>query len=162
MFTIYKQMYILGGLSLHGSEQLYLIKGDVLPISIRKTLEVKRLLDAGNVKTIHDAVEQVGISRSVYYKFKDKIFPFNAATFQKVITISLLLEHRPGILSKVLQFVADKEGNVITINQSIPLQGIANVVLSMDTANMRLTTTEFLEELLQVDGVNRAVVVGQG
>jgi len=154
-------MYILGGLRLHGNEQFYLIQGDVLPISIRKTLEVKRLLDAGNVKTIHEAVEQVGISRSVYYKYKDKIFPFNAVTFQKVITISLLLEHRPGILSKVLQFVADKDGNVITINQSMPLQGIANVVLSMDTANMRLTTTEFLEELLNVDGVNRAIVVGQ-
>lgn len=144
-----------------GSEKFYLIQKDILPISIRKTLEVKRLLETGCVKTIHDAAEQVGISRSVYYKYKDKIFPFNAATYQKVITISLLLEHQPGILSKVLQFVADKGGNVITINQSIPLQGIANVVLSIDSIYMKLTTTEFLDELVKVKGVNRAVVVGQ-
>lgn len=146
---------------MHGSEKFYLIQDDVLPISIRKTMEVKKLLHSGQFKTIQEAVDQVGISRSVYYKYKDKIFPFNAATYQKVITVSLLLEHRPGILSRVLQFVADKGGNVITINQSIPLQGIANVVLSIDLAQLQQSTTYFLEELINVDGVRRAVIVGE-
>lgn len=93
-----------------GSEQFYLIQGDVLPISIRKTLEVKRLLDAGNVKTIHDAVEQVGISRSVYYKYKDKIFPFNAATFQKVITISYCWNIDRGFYQKCCSLWQIKKG----------------------------------------------------
>lgn len=146
---------------MHGSEKFYLIQDDVLPISIRKMMEVKKLLNSGQFKTIQEAVNQVGISRSVYYKYKDKIFPFNTATYQKVITVSLLLEHRPGILSRVLQFVADKGGNVITINQSIPLQGIANVVLSIDLAQLQQSTTYFLEELINVDGVRRAVIVGE-
>ncbi|MFZ3590010.1 ACT domain-containing protein [Bacillus sp. DJP31] len=143
-------------------EKYYLIRGDILPESIYKTVEAKKLLESGEVETINHAVEKVGISRSAYYKYKDKIFPFNAATYQQIITISLILEHKSGVLSMVLRFVADKSGNVLTINQSIPLQGIANVVLSVDTALLNLPTTEFLEELQQINGVKKVVVVGQG
>lgn len=145
-----------------GSEEFYLIKEEILPDSIRRTLKAKKYLESGRVKTVNEAAEKAGISRSVYYKYKDKIFPFNAATYQKVITVSLILEHRPGVLSKVLQFVAAMKGNVITINQSIPLQGLANVVLSIDSARITVKTTEFIDRLVKINGVQRAVVVGEG
>lgn len=145
-----------------GSEEFYLIKEEILPDSIRRTLKAKKYLESGRVKTVNEAAEKAGISRSVYYKYKDKIFPFNAATYQKVITVSLILEHRPGVLSKVLQFVAVMKGNVITINQSIPLQGLANVVLSIDSARITVKTTEFIDRLVKINGVQRAVVVGEG
>lgn len=162
MYTIQKQLYTLGGLVLDGSEEFYLIKEEILPDSIRRTLKAKKYLESGRVKTVNEAAEKAGISRSVYYKYKDKIFPFNAATYQKVITVSLILEHRPGVLSKVLQFVAVMKGNVITINQSIPLQGLANVVLSIDSARITVKTTEFIDRLVKINGVQRAVVVGEG
>ncbi len=162
MYTIQKQLYTLGGLVLDGSEEFYLIKEEILPDSIRRTLKAKKYLESGRVKTVNEAAEKAGISRSVYYKYKDKIFPFNAATYQKVITVSLILEHRPGVLSKVLQFVAAMKGNVITINQSIPLQGLANVVLSIDSARITVKTTEFIDRLVKINGVQRAVVVGEG
>jgi chorismate mutase len=143
-------------------EQYYLIRGDILPESIYKTVEAKKLFETGEVETVNQAVDKVGLSRSAYYKYKDKIFPFNAATYQQIVTISFILEHKSGVLSQVLRFIADKSGNVLTINQSIPLQGIANVVLSVDTAILILPTTEFVEELQQIDGVKKVVVVGQG
>lgn len=143
-------------------EKYYLIHGDILPEAIYKTVEAKRLVETGEVETINQAVEKVGLSRSAYYKYKDKIFPFNAATYQQIITISFILEHRSGVLSQMLRFVAEKSGNVLTINQSIPLQGIANVVLSVDTANLNLPSTDFIEDLQNIDGVKKVVIVGQG
>ncbi|WP_033827431.1 ACT domain-containing protein [Bacillus andreraoultii] len=142
-------------------EEFYLIRADVLPEAIYKTVEAKKLIETGEVNTINEAVERVNLSRSAFYKYKDKIFPFNAATYQKIITISLILEHRPGILSEVLKFVANKKGNILTINQSIPLQGIANVVYSIDTSNLITSATEFIEDLKLVDGVRKVIIVGQ-
>ncbi|WP_246945186.1 ACT domain-containing protein [Bacillus pinisoli] len=143
-------------------EKFYLISSDILPESILKTVEAKKLFESGEVETVNQAVERVDLSRSAYYKYKDKIFPFNAATYQQIITISFTLEHKSGVLSQLLRFVAEKGGNILTINQSIPLQGIANVVLSVDTAALLIPTSEFVEEIQQIDGVKKVVIVGQG
>lgn len=143
-------------------ELFYLIRADILPESIIKTIEAKKLLDSGEAETVNEAVERVGLSRSAYYKYKDGIFPFNSMMREVIITVSLNLEHRAGVLSQVLKFVAEKGGNILTINQTIPLQGMANVAMSIDTGQLNLPTTEFLDEVNALDGVKRAVIVGRG
>ncbi|QQE73282.1 ACT domain-containing protein [Brevibacillus composti] len=143
-------------------EKFYLIRADILPESIAKTIEAKKLLDSGEVDTVNEAVERVGLSRSAFYKYKDSIFPFNAMMSEKIMTITFALEHRSGLLSRVLQFVADQGGNVLTINQTIPLQGIANITLSVDMANLKVPSTEFLEGLQEINGVRKAMIVGRG
>lgn len=157
-------MYFLGGqITLDkNKETFYLIRADILPESIEKTIEAKNLLERGDVETIQQAVDQVGLSRSAFYKYKDAIYPFNVMMKQKIITVSLNLEHRAGVLSKMLSFIAVSRGNVLTINQTIPLQGLANVVLTIETAQMDLSVTQLSEELRQQDGVQKVVVVGQG
>lgn len=143
-------------------EMYYLIRSDILPESIQKTIEAKRLLEKGEVLTIQQAVEKVGLSRSAYYKYKDAIHPFNAAMKQQILTIALQVEHRAGILSQILSFIAAQRGNVLTINQNIPLQGLANVVLSIETAQMDLEATELLELLHAIDGIQEVHIIGQG
>lgn len=143
-------------------EKFFLIRSDILPESIAKTIEVKKLLESGEVETVNEAVELVGISRSAFYKYKDGIFPFNAMMSEKIMTITFTLEHRSGVLSKVLQYVAEQGGNVLTINQTIPLQGIANVSMSVDMAHLRISSTEFLDGLQEIKGVRKAMIVGRG
>lgn len=143
-------------------EKFYLIRSDILPESILKTIEVKKLLETGEAETVNEAVERVGLSRSAYYKYKDGIFPFNAMMSEEIITLTVTLEHRSGILSKVLQFVAENGGNILTINQTIPLQGIASVSMSIDLAHLKGTSTDFLEGLRQLPGVRKVMVVGRG
>ncbi len=143
-------------------EKFYLIRSDILPESIVKTIEVKKLLESGEVDTVNEAVERVGISRSAFYKYKDGIFPFNAMMSEEIMTITFSLEHRSGTLSKVLQLVADQGGNVLTINQTIPLQGVANVSMSVDMAHLKISGTEFLDVLQELPGVRRAMIVGRG
>ncbi len=144
------------------ADTFYLVREDILPEALLKTLQAKELLAHGTVKTVHEAVEKAGISRSAFYKYKDGIFPLQRLEREWLVTVSLDLEHRSGILSKVLSVVASLEGNVLTINQTIPLQGMANVVLSVDTGKMSVSTNQFLETLRTIDGVQRAHFIAQG
>lgn len=141
----------------------YLVRSDILPEALLKTLEVKQLLAAGEVKTVNEAVEQVGISRSAFYKYKDGIHDLTRLERDRIAIISLDLQHRAGILSKVLAIVASHGGNVLAINQTIPLQGIANVVITVETSEMQDQLLQKLMDVLQrTEGVSRAGIIGQG
>ncbi|NBI29765.1 ACT domain-containing protein [Chengkuizengella marina] len=142
-------------------EKFYLVKENILPESLIKTIQTKELLANGEVKTIHQAVEKVGLSRSAFYKYKDGIFPLNKLQTESIVTISMDLHHRSGVLSKVIALVADFKGNVLTINQTIPLQGMANVVMSVDTSSIGENFSDLLESL-EFEGVKRVQVIGQG
>ena len=138
-----------------------IVSKNILPEAIIKTAKAKELLVKGDVYTINDAVERVGLSRSAYYKYKDGVFPFYEASREKIITISLILENKAGVLSYVLNFIASVKGNVLTINQGIPLQGIANVSVSIETAGMADTPENLLAGLGDIDGVRKIEVIGQ-
>ncbi|HBS58315.1 MAG TPA: ACT domain-containing protein, partial [Firmicutes bacterium] len=120
----------------------------------------KELLKRGEVRTINEAVEKMGLSRSAYYKYKDYVFPFYEASQEKIVTVSLLLEHKAGVLSRVLNTVANERGNILTINQGIPLQGIANAAISLETADLALDLEALLEKIRMVDGVKKIDVLG--
>lgn len=138
-----------------------MVSKDILPEAILKTAQAKELLAKGDVYTVNDAVERVGISRSAYYKYKDGVFPFYEASKEKIITISLILENMAGVLSTALNFIASCRGNVLTINQGIPLQGIANVSISIETAGMIDTPENLLAGLGEINGVRKIEVIGQ-
>jgi chorismate mutase len=140
----------------------YLVRGDILPESIQKTIEAKRLLEKGEVQTAQEAVRRVNLSRSAFYKYKDAIFPFNSTMKQKIMTISVNLEHHAGALSNMLSYIARNRGNVLTINQTIPLQGLANVVVSIETSQMDVDATQFTYGLSKLEAVQRVSIIGHG
>ncbi|UUZ84418.1 ACT domain-containing protein [Paenibacillus sp. P26] len=132
-----------------GSERYFLVREDILPEALIKTVQAKELLARGEVKTVHEAVEQVELSRSAFYKYKDGIYPLSKLERERIVTISMDLEHRSGILSRVLAMIAGLEGNVLTIHQTIPLQGVANVVISVETSMMKENVAALLDKLAQ-------------
>ncbi|WP_371752661.1 ACT domain-containing protein [Ferviditalea candida] len=143
-------------------ERFYMVRESILPEALLKTVQTKELLRQGEVKTVNEAVEKVGLSRSAFYKYKDGIFPLNQLERERIVTISMDLLHRSGILSGVLSMIAAHEGNVLTIHQTIPLQGMANVVITVDTSMMGDRLPKLMEALKKQDGVRRAAVIGQG
>ncbi|SMO37923.1 ACT domain-containing protein [Melghirimyces algeriensis] len=143
-------------------ETFYLIRSDMLPEAIQKTVKAKSMLASGEAQTVQEAVERAGISRSSFYKYKDGVYPFNAMMKEKIVTVALTLEHRAGVLSGILAYMAKYRGNVLTIHQTIPLQGVANVTLSIDTAQVTESLTELIQGLKDMDGVFRAALVGRG
>lgn len=143
------------------SKDFLIVSKDILPEAILKTAQAKELLAKGDVETVNEAVEKVELSRSAYYKYKDGVFPFYEASREKIITLSLILENKSGVLSHVLNFIAAFKGNVLTINQGIPLQGIAHVSVAIETAGIIDTPEKLLEGLGALEGVRKIEVVGQ-
>ena len=143
------------------SKNMYIVSKDILPEAILKTALVKELLARGEALTVNEAVEKVGLSRSAFYKYRDGIFPFYQAAKEKIVTVSLILEHRTGVLSNILNTLAEARGNILTINQGIPLQNVANVSISIDTAEVQGDVEELINKMLGIDGVKKVELVGQ-
>lgn len=143
-------------------EKFYLVRQDVLPEAMRKVLEAKELLERGKASSIADAVQTVDVSRSVFYKYRDAIFPFHTVVKEKIITIIFHLEDRSGTLSQLLGVVANSGCNVLTIHQTIPLQGKANVTLSLDISNMIDEIHGLLSKLKKLEFVDKVEILGSG
>ena len=133
----------------------FLVREEILPEAIKKTIRVKEMLKRGNARTINEAVEKVDLSRSAYF------FPFYEASRNKIVTLTFLLEHKKGVLSSVLNTISNDSGSVMTINQGIPLQGVAHVTVSIETVNLTVDLEALLDKLRMVDGVKRLDVLGQ-
>ncbi|MGO4108049.1 ACT domain-containing protein [Paenibacillus sp. YAF4_2] len=144
------------------TQRYYVVREDMLPEAILKTIQVKEMLGRGEASTVHEAVEKVGLSRSAFYKYKDGVYGLHELERERIVTISMDLEHRSGVLSSVLSLVASLEGNVLTMNQSIPLQGCANVVISVDISKLNEELTTLIEVIRSQEGVRKAAVIGQG
>ena len=138
----------------------YLVEGDMLPEIFLKVEDAKELLQTGVADTVAEAVAQVGISRSAFYKYKDAISPFQDMTRGRILTFHVLLRDKPGVLSAVLGAFADSGANILTINQSIPVNGAANVTVSAETSGMLTDTEKLLQQLRDSDGVLKAEVMG--
>ncbi len=149
-------------LSKRNSDEYYLVRADILPEAMQKTLDAKALLDSGKVKKINEAVQAVDLSRSAFYKYKDGIFPFHTMVKEKIITLSIHLEDRSGTLSKLLSVVAEVGANVLTINQTIPLQGRATITLSIETASMGVEIDKLVKEIQQLAAVEKVELIGSG
>ncbi|NPV26333.1 MAG: ACT domain-containing protein [Firmicutes bacterium] len=142
-------------------KEFYLVSRDILPEAIVKTIQVKEMLSRGEAETVNEAVERIGLSRSAFYKYKDGVFPFFDARLNNIITISLVLEHQAGVLSNVLNTVAEAQGNILTINQGIPLHGMANATLSIEADQLTVQVEELLTNLAYLKGVKKVELIGR-
>ncbi|MGG0656772.1 ACT domain-containing protein [Rummeliibacillus pycnus] len=143
-------------------QRYYLVREDVLTDAMQKTLEAKHLLQTGAVTSIWDAVKQVDLSRSAFYKYRDAVFPFHSIVQERILTVFLQLEDRKGTLARLLSTVTDTHCNILTIHQTIPIQGRANVTLSLDVTAMDVELDELMQSLKKLDFVESAEVISSG
>jgi chorismate mutase len=130
----------------------YVVRKKALPEVLLKVAEVNRLIETKRT-SIADATEQVGISRSSYYKYKDDIFPFRDNVKGKTITFVMSMDDEPGLLSAVLNKIAQFKANILTIHQTIPVNGIASLTLSVDILPTTGDSAMMLEEIETLEGV---------
>ncbi len=142
-------------------KQFYIIDKEVLPEVFVKVMEVKTLLEEDRVLTVQEATEKVGISRSSFYKYKDSIMPFYENGRGNTITILIHLKDESGKLSDVLNHIASVGGNILTINQMIPINGIALINICMQTGNMYIQVGEMLDQLGSIGGVQNINVLAR-
>ena len=139
----------------------FVLKEKAVPEVLLKVMEAKRLIDSGKVDSVQDATELVGISRSSFYKYKDDIFPFHDNERGKTVTLVIQLNDEPGLLSNVLQAIAKFKTNILTIHQSIPVNGIASLTLSIDVFNTLDKTDELVATIEKVDGIHYVKILAR-
>ena len=133
----------------------FVVKEKAVPEVLLKVLETKR------VPTVQDAVEQVGISRSSFYKYKDDIFRFHDNSQGTTLTMTFNIDDEPGVLSEVLKNIADFGANILTIHQSIPINGIAALSLSIQVLQTTGDISGMLERLEAQQGVHQVKLLAK-
>ncbi len=139
----------------------FLVDSFILPEVFSKVIEVKKVLSTGKIKTVNDAVKEVGISRSAYYKYKDYIFPFFETSRGKVLTLFFVVEDFSGILSSIIDKIASANANILTINQNIPINGLADVTVSIETTKMKNELKDLMADIEKIEGVRRCEILAR-
>lgn len=139
----------------------FVLREKAVPEVLLKVVEAKRLLDSGRVLSVQEAVDQVGISRSSYYKYQNDIFPFHDETRGKTVTFVLQMEDEPGLLSVVLNIVAEFGANILTIHQSIPISGVASLTLSIEVLPTTGDVSAMIQKIEEQKGVHYLKILGR-
>ena len=137
----------------------FIVEAEVLPEIYLKVAETKRLLETGEVSTVNAATRKTGISRSAFYKYRDAIRPFQDMLHGRIVTVQVMLRDEPGVLSAVLNLLAEMGSNILTINQAIPGGGSAAVTIGLETSGLKVTVEELLESIGKTKGVIRSQIL---
>lgn len=139
----------------------YMVRQKAIPEVLLKVVEAKSLLESKKVGTIQDAVDAVGISRSSFYKYKDDIFEFHDNARGTTITLTFQMDDEPGLLSDVLKIIAKFRGNILTIHQSIPINGIASLSISIQVLQTTGDVSRMIQEMENQKGVHHVMVLAK-
>ena len=139
----------------------FVVKQRAVPDVLLKVMEAKRLLETEKVMTIQEAADAVGISRSSFYKYKDDIFQFHDNSPGTTITLTFDMDDEPGLLSDVLKTIADYQANILTIHQSIPINGIASLSLSVQILKTTGDISKMIEQMEEQKGVRRVKILAK-
>lgn len=135
------------------NDSYLVVEEKALPEVYQKVVRANALLESGEASSTSEAVRLAGISRSVYYKYRDAVFPYTRRDSSGILTVQVVLVDRPGVLVSLLTVFYRAGANILTVNQNIPVKGRAFVSVSARTDRMELTPDRLLEGLKQVDGV---------
>ncbi|MDO5439039.1 MAG: ACT domain-containing protein [Erysipelotrichaceae bacterium] len=136
----------------------YIVSSNILSEQLEKVLEVRKLLHSGTVRDISAACKQVGISRGTYYKYKDAVYEFEDKNVRKA-SLSLILEDQKGSLLKVLQVLTSYPVNIVTINQNVPVNGLANISITIDISEMHRDLHTLIDDLKKLKNLKRAELI---
>ena len=140
------------------NSKFYIVEASALPEVFLKVAETKQLLSSGECQTVGEATKRMGISRSAFYKYKDSIAPLQNLMAGRILTFQMLLKDKAGVLSSILSIFADSGANILTINQSIPQNGCAMVMITAETTELHCTVEELLQQVERTSGVVRAEI----
>ena len=143
------------------STEYYVVKQRALPEVLLKVVEAKRLVESKRVMSVQDAVDQVGISRSSFYKYKDDIFKFHDNAQGTTLTLTFDMDDEPGALSDVLKVIADCGANILTIHQSIPINGVASLSISIQILADTGDLSGMIERMEAQKGVHYVKIIAK-
>ncbi len=142
-------------------DKFFIVSKKALPEVLLKVVEVNRILETDKGITVQDAADRAGLSRSSYYKYKDDIVPFKDTARGKTITFVMQMDDQPGILSMVLNEIAKYKANILMINQSMAINGIAPVTLSVEILPSTVDVMVMVDAVESIQGVHSLKILAR-
>lgn len=160
-YSTREQVYFTERQIMKDENTYYVLKEKAVPEVLLKVVQAKRLLDSGKCRSVAEATDFVGISRSSFYKYKEDIFPFHENAKGKTINLMIQLEDEPGLLSLILKTVAKSGANILTIHQSIPVSGVASLTLSVEVLKETGDVSKMISGIENVTGVHYVKILSR-
>lgn len=132
----------------------YLVNSAILPEVYSKVIEAKNYIATGEADSTSQAIKMAGISRSAYYKYKDAIFEYNSEQSDETVTINGKLKDNAGVLSALMSELYRAGANILSINQSVPVNSVADVSVTIRATEMTISQDKLIENLKSINGVN--------
>lgn len=132
-----------------------IVENSVAPDVFKKVIATKNLMASGKCKSVNDALNLTGISRTAFYKYKDHLFSGNESVSENIATLAFTLDDVTGVLSDILGVFAKSKISVLTINQNIPINGIANITISLRLDDVTVKMEKIIDKLKKIRGVNK-------
>lgn len=139
-----------------GKINYYLVNSSILPPVYSKVIEAKNYLATGEASSASQAAKMAGISRSAYYKYKDAIFEYNGDSGDETATVNAKLKDNAGVLSALMNELYRAGANVLSVSQSVPVNSVADVSVTVRVTDMTVSTQDMLENIKKIYGVNSA------
>lgn len=137
----------------------YVVSSEILPEVLEKVMEAHRLLASGQARRISEAVKQVGISRGTFYKYKDAVFSFSQDESRRKAIISFVIRHEKGALAQVINLLSENQANILSLNQTAPINGIASLTVTIDMTDLEKSPEELIDILRTLPLVNKTELV---
>ena len=137
----------------------FVVKQKAVPEVLIKVVETKRLLATRRGMTIQEATEEIGISRSSFYKYKDDIFPFYAGKKGRSITFVIEVDDQPGVMASILNIFALYKANILTIHQSIPINGKGLLTVSVDIEDSETDVSAMIQDVEKIEDVSYVKII---
>ena len=139
----------------------YLIRKNAVPEVLQKVVEVNKMLASGKARTVNEAAAAVGISRSTNYKYANDVEEFHDSAAGTTLTLYAEINDETGLLAEALRIIAESRANILTIHQSIPLNGVAALSISIQILENTDNINLMVERLENLSGVRKVRVTGR-
>ncbi len=139
------------------NDDFLLVHKSILPDLLPKVIEAREKIQNEDL-SVTQACKEVGISRSVFYKYKDFVFVPNQSSTKKAI-FTFRVNDKPGVLTALLKTLSESNINVLTIHQEMPLDALAYITMTLDIKNLILPLTTLVEQLTQIQNVRKVSII---
>ena len=130
----------------------YMVDASALPEVFAKVIEAKTLIESKAAANASEAIKMAGLSRSAYYKYKDKIFLCKDNNTNK-LDIQAILQDKAGVFSTLSNILFKNGANIITMTQTEPKNGVASVFITIGVEGLKCSVKSLIEEASRSDGV---------
>lgn len=138
------------------NDDYLIVHKSVLPDYFEKVIRIRELINEN--LNVSDACKEIGLSRSTYYKYKDYVYR-PSSNYGKKAIMNLKLIDEKGVLSNILNFIAENRGNILAINQEMPIHNIAFVTITLDVIDMEISLSALLDKLRAINEVMDAILM---